>query len=415
MDDANIAAKKKTLGTNLLLYLLFFKSVSYYLNVIMADGFGIEVSISWLLYGIGLAIGAFSYFYALSFKHVSSIFVLLFCAFGTAIFFLIHEEYSHYVFTSVTDLAYNSTIALFFYSLPVLFLCNSEKVDFSLLMKRGCVVSRFILVLFCVCYFVFNLGSHNNIEYMTFSYNALPAICFCLVFRSENQMLYIIDKTLVIFSLFVTFVGGARGALLCNLVFIIIVLLFSKSLSNNKRIIFVILSVVITVIMFFFWEEIIDLIVRALRGMGVSSRTVRRLSDASFIKSSDRTAIWDRLMSATYDSPLFGYGMWGDRVIVGQYAHNLYVEFFSQYGYLLGGIFSVAVTISIVYTMLTRKTIKNEDLFTLFLIAIPNGFIHLQFSSSYLIHQWFFLLIGLVLAISNQRSAEKSSNRLQKA
>lgn len=395
--------RKERFSTRALAILLLFGPANYFLNLLIQEGIGRPISVSAVCYGCAFIVGAVSYFFL--FEHGASaipFFVVVFCAMGTLIFALFHPESWRYIYTTFTDLAYNRVIGLFFFCIPTFILCSSEHVDFEKLYKIALRISRVIIILLAVCYFGYGVGGRNmGGEYMDTAYAAMPAICFCLYNHMKSQKVISFDGVLGIIGVFITLLGGSRGALIFELLYIVILCLFSPSIKQSRKIIVISILVLFSIAISIYWNQILNWLLMIANNLGLQSRTISRLVDNSFLYASDRTRYWTTCMDATWNSPFLGYGMWGDRSIIGSYSHNLFVEFFCSYGLIFGSLLIVFLLYKI------AKYVKNninsqESNYSLFVIGIPYGLLQLMVSDSYLHNVWFFMILGIVLGSENR-------------
>ena len=395
--------------TRMLTLLLFFMPVSYYLNLILQNGLNRGISVAALFYVIGFCVGISSYLVVLSKKNILSALVFLIFIFGTEWYLLFYGEYSKLVYTNITDLAYNPSIILFVYCLPVLFLLICGSIDFTLLMKEMYKAGKLVLILFAICFFYFRIGTSSlSIEYMTFSYYALPAICICLAYTDYDKKSQLLEKVLVILGLVITLIAGARGALVCNMVFILLLVLFSQKISKNKKILICVILAISIFLISIFFNEILSGLLAFLNSKGIYSRTLSKMTQASFANSDDRNILWEVALAATKKSPLLGYGMWGDRPIVNGYVHNIVVELLCSYGFLFGGMLLVLLFGLLVQVFTESKQIEPH-IFGLFLISIPMGIVQLMFSGSYLTNMWFFFVLGIIYNAKKMRRYDESN------
>ncbi len=311
----------------------------------------------------------------------------------------LYKDYSRLIFTNIKDLAYNPSIILFMYGLPVLYLLICGHIDFNLLINRMCHYGKAILILYGICFFYFRIGTASlSIEYMTFSYYALPSICVCLLYTNLEKKSQYMSRFLAMMGLIITLIAGARGALVCNLTFILLILLFSNRIHSNKKLIIYILLTLVILVLACYFNEIVNYLISLLNSKGIYSRTLEKMTQASFANSDDRNVLWNVAMIATKKSPLIGYGMWGDRPIVDGYVHNFIVEILCSYGFLFGGIL-IFCFFGLIFTILFKYKWINQILLNLFLISIPMGIVQLMFSGSYLTNIWFFFVLGIIYNI----------------
>ena len=183
------------------------------------------------------------------------------------------------------------------------------------------------------------------------------------------------------------------------MVFVLIMVLIAPDKKNNAKIFLVFLTIIIVSAVFVYFNKIILLLETYVSSRGMYSRTLSKIVSNSFYKSSDRMQLWDTVIKATCKSPIFGYGVWGDRPIIPGYTHNLFLELFCSYGFIFGGIIAVMLVVKIIKYVLSGRNISTPE-YRMFLAAIPYGFFQLMFSDSYLYNIWFFAIVGILISDS---------------
>lgn len=404
---------KSSIETGILASMLFCMPLCYYINLVVQNGLGIGVSVTPVFY-IFLAIcGIFSYMLVISRKSSVCGFAFIFFLLGTLLYVLFNAGSVRYIYTNIADLAYNPSIILFLYCLPTLFFCICGKIDNELLLKKMCGLGRFVLILYSVCFFIFRIGTKSlSIEYMTFSYNALPSICICLSYKEQSKTRRFFAKALAVLGLIITLIAGARGALVCNIFFICLLVLFSNQFSSRKKFFLVMVMAVVAIVIAFYLDKILMGLATYLNSVGIYSRTLSKAVQSSFAEGDDRYELWIPALEATRKSPIWGMGMWGDRPIVHGYVHNFFVELLCSYGFVFGGIIIVVIIVMVARTLSSGRQITTE-LFSLFLISLPMGLVQLMFSGSYLTNMWFFFFLGLLINCNRQRKEYSNFAYLQ--
>ena len=384
-------------ATKTLAFELMFMFLSYYVNVFVQNGLGIHFSVSFIFYIFAFLLSLLVYARAFLKAKIVPFLVVLFFLLGTVIFSTTNSNSTDLIFVSFTQVVNSPALILFFYCLPVFLLVTSEAIDYKKLHKYLVRYALIILALFLMCYFVFRVGTESlSTTYMPFSYNAIISICLCLSYKSDSKFVSIISKIIGFVSCFVVLVAGARGALICLICFFLLILFATKKIKPGKKALVFICLTTVVVLGLIFYDEIIEGIGSLLEKNGVYSRTIERLANSSFIKGTDRTELWGKVIDATTLSPLFGYGLWGDRPIVNGYCHNFFVEVICSFGFIFGGLIISIIVLSIVGYLLSKRKGGNSRYYV-FLCAIPYGFIQLMFSDSYLMNVWFFFIFGIVV------------------
>lgn len=262
------------------------------------------------------------------------------------------------------------------------------------------------ILAFATYYLVFNEGSFDasatmNASFMGRAYILLPQlmVVFMEIFNKKSAFNIIVG----IIGVILLFMCGNRGSVVLLFVFIVTYLLVS--MKKKKHILVYIGTFSVFGILIYYYERLLYIAIMAFSKLGFSIRVFERLFDGSFLESSGRNKIIEKLTTAIWDNPIFGYGLCSDRTISGQYAHNYMFEIWTAFGVIVGSVIIIA-TLVIIIRAWTKSTDKNHKNFLLILIC--SGFLKLFFSSSFLYEGLFFLLLGYCV---NQISV----NRTQKA
>ena len=88
-----------------------------------------------------------------------------------------------------------------------------------------------------------------------------------------------------------------------------------------------------------------------------------------------------------------GFGLMADRLEVG-YAHNIIVELWYAYGYIIGSLV-IAIFLFLVLSLFLKSHDRSTKLFVLLFFTFT--FIKLLFSGTFITDGFFFFLIGLCL------------------
>ncbi|NLM19704.1 MAG: O-antigen ligase family protein [Clostridiaceae bacterium] len=132
----------------------------------------------------------------------------------------------------------------------------------------------------------------------------------------------------------------------------------------------------------------------------LSSRTVDSVIGGEFLDSNGRIKIWQTAFNSYLESPIFGKGIYGDRLEVGKrwywgYSHNIVLELMNHFG-----IFGLAFFGYLLYSVIKKIIRSPEKTTRLLYIIVLSLCAKLFLSDSYLISAYFWLLIGLLIVDS---------------
>ena len=134
---------------------------------------------------------------------------------------------------------------------------------------------------------------------------------------------------------------------------------------------------------------------------GFSTRIFDFFLEGEFVESKGREYLYRVTLEAIQRRPLLGYGIMGDQVCTGgSYAHNLFLEFWCQFGIFVGSALALLL-ISFVIKALYHARKNAGVLFVLLFVCLV--FVKLMISGSYLYESWLYFLIGLSTASLRRR------------
>lgn len=238
---------------------------------------------------------------------------------------------------------------------------------------------------------------------MAASYGLMPHLLLVLFHAMKTPKILNIAVSSVGIFLIMSF--GSRGPLVCTLLFIAIYLLFIKKYkypSLSKTII-----VIVLIISSVYLNQFVEFMQIFTQQIGMSSRVFDKAEQGAFLNyqdSSGRDEISEKLLAALFNNNGFGFGIGGDRVICGSYAHNLAVELWVSYGIYIGSVLLIVMIIIFGRGLILAPT-EDERIFLWILLFC--GFFKLFLSGTYLDEPYLFLALGY--AINLKRNNEDSS------
>ena len=253
-------------------------------------------------------------------------------------------------------------------------------------------------------YFIFvRRTSYKAVAYgdMDAAYHLLPHICWIACNMFERPHAFNIISFAV--GSFLLFSMGSRGPMLCLLALIVLYLVFFKKFKHPLRANTIILIVAIILVLTFF--PIVKWLTEVSKDIGLSTRVFERISENTFFVSGGRDDIRNSLMTNLAERPAIGFGIGGDRALLGRYAHNIWLELCVSFGYPLGTLLVIVLAV-----VLLRGIIKGspgeERAFVLTLIC--SSVLKLMMSGSFLDEEGLYLLIGLCISIARKAKKERT-------
>ena len=313
---------------------------------------------------------------------ISSYLLVLFIVVSTLIFFTENEQY-------FISNAFNESGLFYLLCINIpSFLCIASIRDIANLKRVMLLISQIIFLLGIFYFYFLWIGDIEFMKYsMTFSYYMLlPA----LVFVSQRKLLYTI---LFIIICIMMLLLGSRGALVAALMFVFFLFFIDK---KSRRLI--VPSVIFMVLVF---SSFLSLLFTISSSTGISSRTLGMIQNGNLVESSGRDWIYTTIWHSIMDSPIWGHGIFGDRVVlIGDYSHNIFLEMLHNFGFLLGTaliILMILITIRVYF----KSNYENRKLLLLFYCY---SILPLLASASYLEDPRFGMFIGSLFILSKSSS-----------
>lgn len=391
--------KKQRKYSHILCILLFLPMINSFINLILQKGLLLNITYSTqVTFFIMLLMGIYTYWLCIRIK-IRLIFIAFLFFSGTLISIIIYPEILEAIYGGGFFDPRNNVNVLFFYCLPVLFLTlfisNYQELS-SVFIKYS-----IITLILGVCSYIFvSIYKQNIIEYMSYSYSIITATCFCFDYgmRTKNRILIFG----AILGFLCIFFGGARGALLGVLGYFAIKMFVHLRKTNIiKTLVMSAFIIICLFIIYLSFNEILIYLNDIGKSIGINTRTLDALISHNLIESQEREEIFKSVWEAILNSPIIGYGLFTDRYFIGKYtiygyvyAHNIVLELWCNFGFILGTIIILWIGINLIKKIFTKFDIYYSEI--LYAI-IPYGLIQLLFSGSYLTNMIFFMLIGMLL------------------
>lgn len=381
--------EKKEINQGLLIatvcLMLCFAPICQFANLLCGTIFGEPFSLDTLLcYAalLGMLLASFIQLHGRIKLDVLYFVVLLILAY--ALTYILAKGNRRYMFTEWSDFAANPLYQLFVYSVPAYVLMRYI-TDYGRLLDT---FYRFALavVLCSVGTLIITVAGDSQPEYMDFSYNLLFSTLFLTVCFFERKKIPALAAAIT--GVVLIFFAGARGPLLCCFVGVAGYLLLRSS-SPSRKLIAVVSLVILGLLAIVLWDQLLSLLSRFSKLLGIRSRSIEMLLNGEFFSDSGRGEIQKRVISSF---SLLGSGLFGDRIAgEGFYAHNLIIEIIAQWGYLLGTV--IVVALGVLFWRGIRT--KNLELRWLIVVLLASSVMKLMLSGSYLMYNsGFFLLLA---------------------
>lgn len=350
----------ETLGDYWLSFTVFVQSILMLFQSLIADSGLITQEMAALLRVLlSVLVVGVAMFWILARKLKQTIIVYTFFLFLFVISILLEENNAEYIIQE----GLRFTLAI---CIPI-FLSTISVKNLQILF-RVCVlmsyIGAFLGVLYAALFITGNLPMLENMYNMSFGYALLLPTLFLIYFNKNKILIFLLILSILL--------AGSRGPLIP--IFILIMVRMINSYSK-KKLFFILLFVLIGSFIVF------PILLNYLSDVGISSRTLFLLLDGSLDSDSGRGYIYSLIWEKVLERPLLGYGFFADRVFLGLYCHNIFVEIFLNWGIFIPLILFVVL----VYLgfFLYKKISKDEKI--LLILLFSSSVIPLLLSSSYLI------------------------------
>lgn len=189
---------------------------------------------------------------------------------------------------------------------------------------------------------------------------------------------------------------GTRGPILCLIVFIITYVMFFTHMRYKNIIRIIVVSMAL--VAFSFLEQIALFFQSLMIQYGMSTRIFDKFLAEDIGASSGRDYIQMKLYhELCCDTNGLGFGLLGSYKYVGTYPHNMFLEFFFSFGWVIGTILLILLFVLIIRSFIACRNSRNHVVFLLLLVC--GSIIKLQLTGTFLDDALFFMLIGYCINI----------------
>lgn len=299
------------------------------------------------------------------------------------------------------------------------FFIGQLEVDTEIIVKH----CRFCVWLSIVYASVYIFFIKKSGYYMTLTYNILPWSILSYIEFVKNRKFHYFVAFIALTTM--TFIGGARMPLVCIIIFVILSSFYRRDkLTKNRILVFLFLTAAIIIGITFYRN-----ILMFLSNILPESRTIQMLLNEDVLSVSYRDNIYEYIMQVVYKNPFKIRGFYADRIILGTrffnnndlgfwitdsshytvYAHNIFIELLSNFGFMIGTIviIFIAKKILVLSNFAWNDNNYYNKMYCLFLIVV--GLIPLLVSNSYMQYSMFWYFIGYADSLKFQKCRKRSA------
>ena len=379
---------------------IFIPSYNYYINEIVQIDLGMP-SLSPLFYFLLIIIGLYSFTYL---PRVNSKLLLLIVAVlsGLLISYVLYPGIGRYILSQDFNPLTSVLLFLSLMGFPLMIYTNYLSKHLYTLIDLARYPSLLLIVIAIIDYYwtVLINGNYFSVNYMSFSYYMLPAVCLSFIYGIRYRK--ILDISIAAMGLIVILIVGSRGCFVCGLIFLVIISIKKYTQSIGRFIIFLIALLFVILVIFLVFDSFSENVSTYMDNHGATSRTLLLMEKGTVGESDTREAIYKWMLDAVEEQP-WGFGLMGDRYIVSQhgtqgYAHSLFYEFLVDYGLFFGPLLLLLLSAKLFFKF--KSDFQKDDYYVL-AAFLTLGYIKLFFSGSYLGEPFFWGLIGIVINNKN--------------
>ena len=267
------------------------------------------------------------------------------------------------------------------------------------------IISAISIILDVFYYLIYSQGATYQgsgelaTENMSQAYQILLHVCYCTWYVFKHFSIGTLAMAFVgfVFLLFM----GCRGAIISYLVFLGLYLIFSGCLRKSKTTFFILITLVLLFLVYF--DQLFQLLFNFSSSIGFSTRIFDRMVEDAMVELDiGREYMYTTVLSYIINDSLgLGYGLCYDRIICDPYAHNFILEILLEFGMYIGSVLLLGMFVYLIYTYLKRADTDQRAILLMFFAC---SFVHLFFSSSYLLNQEFFVLFGYCSLLNSKRT-----------
>lgn len=209
-----------------------------------------------------------------------------------------------------------------------------------------------------------------------------------------------------IIGLFMILTGGSRGAILWALLVPFFCIPYRwKQYNNRIRTIIILIGVCLIPIAFFcllYYDQLLRLLAFFLADHNISSRTLDMLLSGDIKSANGRDDIAELAIDRIKEGGLFGNGVFGERIAVGQqfrwgYAHNVFLEMYAAFGYVGATVILAGLLYKLIRCAINRKTATEQVIFITFFACSMK----LLISDSFWFNSSFWALLAIMFLWKN--------------
>lgn len=255
---------------------------------------------------------------------------------------------------------------------------------------------------------VFVFSSYTETSYSQYlGYQTLPffLICVSTVFSNNGREKRLLYAALSLASLYTIMSAGARGPIAAAFGFFVVKFSLFNGGGSLQKIVLSTLVAVAAVLIYFNLDEVVSAVISFVSLGGGSNRLEAKLGWGTLFSGGGRDDISAFCLRCISESPLLGYGIGQDRILIndymhgnnvfGYYPHNIFLELAMHYGVVAAGLLAALGCYGLIRSYIKADRGARDFI----LVLVFAGLVPLFFSSTYLDSPILFALIGLCSSV----------------
>lgn len=261
--------------------------------------------------------------------------------------------------------------------------------------------------MFLYQFYSLSLGRELEMDNMDTAYKVLPSVMYLIYWAFVHKKIRFWLPAVL--AMLLMFLFGTRGPIIAEIAFLFVGLfltIINRKSSFTKLVWLIIFAVAIALICSGdFLVNAAQFLSKRFEDIGFSTRVFDSFIEGEISESQSRNILYETVQNAILEKPLLGYGLMGDRPIVGFYVHNLFLEVWCHFGIVFGtAVLLGMIGIPSLALLKSRKT----EVFYFILMLMCAVFVKLTVTGSYTAETNLFLLLGLSVNILRKQKSNST-------
>ncbi len=308
----------------------------------------------------------------------------------------------------VSDGDYERFTNLFLMSLPLYLIGVSMDISQLKTLFRILSVASIFTMAYYNLVFIHNTGYAGGAEFtkdnMSTSYGLLLMTIYMTWYTFSHfdwkSVFSWIDLVSVLLGGLAMSMLGTRGPLVAFVAFVVLYVIIFK--IPQKKLLYGSVFLIILIVFMVWMDDILMFLASKAVDLGFSDRIFTLLISGEFHQDGNfgRNWLFQTLIEALGESPIYGYGIFGSFIFIKFYVHNIFLEILFSFGYLFGGLI---IAFGIFTTIKAFLNDLSDDERGFLLVLIGGGVFGLMFSSAFYLNAAFFMFVGYCVQLAYRK------------